>query len=137
MEKYVKIINVNNYDLTVYLDVVNFRPQGEGGDGMFIPVPPEGGEGVSLAEWFKFEKNAIVIPREQSKEVPISVLVPFDASPGGHFAAILVGTRPLTAEPGQARVQTSQMITSLFLLVLLAIFMSLVLIREFTTDGTF
>ena len=132
-----RIINVNKYDLTVYIDVVNFLPQGEGGDGRFVPIPTEGGEGVTLAEWFKIERAPIVIPREQSKEVPLSVTVPFEASPGGHFAAILVGTKPLVAEPGQAKVQTSQMITSLFFARVAGDIYENGSIREFTTDGTF
>lgn len=132
-----RVINVNSYDLTVYIDVVNFRPQGEGGDGRFVPIPNEGGEGVSLAEWINVTKEAVVIPREQSKEIPISVLVPFDASPGGHFAAILVGTKPPEATPGQARVQTSQMITSLFFARVAGDIHELGSIREFTTEGTY
>lgn len=132
-----RIINVNNYDITVYVEVTNFRPQGEGGDGRFSPIPAEGGDGVSLAEWFQIEKTPIVIPREKSMEVPFSVTVPFGASPGGHFAAILVGTKPLVAEPGQARVQTSQMITSLFFARVAGDIHELGSIREFTTEGTY
>ncbi len=109
-----RIINVNEFDLTVYLEVVNFSPNGEGGDGRFIPISQTDADGSTIAEWFIVSKEPITIPREQSKEVPIAVRVPVDASPGGHFAAILVGTKPITPEPGQARVQTSQMVTSLF-----------------------
>ncbi len=108
-----RVINVNDYDLTVYIDVVNFLPQGESGDGRFVPIS-EDGAGSTLAEWFKITKEAVVIPREQSVEVPFSVFVPEDASPGGHFAAILVGTRPPDPEAGQAKVQTAQVVTSLF-----------------------
>lgn len=132
-----RIINVNDYDLTVYVDVVNFKPQGEGGDGRFVPIPETGAEGVSLAEWIRIEKTPIVIPREQSKEIPVSVLVPFDASPGGHFAAILVGTRPVVNTPGQAKVQTSQMITSLFFARVAGDIYELGTIREFTSQGTY
>jgi hypothetical protein len=128
-----RVINVNNYDLTVYIDVVNFSPQGESGQGRFLPVMNGEGEGVSLAEWFTIEREAIVIPREKSREIPFSVRVPFDASPGGHFAAILVGTRPLAPEVGQAKVQTSQMVTSLFFARVAGDIIEQGNIREFTT----
>lgn len=132
-----RVINVNDYDLTVYIDVVNFSPKGESGEGRFMPVPPEGGEGVTLAEWFSIEREAIVVPREQSKEIPFAVRVPFDASPGGHFAAILVGTRPHAPEPGQAKVQTSQMVTSLFFARVAGDIIEQGSIREFTTSDRF
>ena len=131
-----KIINVNKYDLTVYIDVVNFRPQGEGGDGRFIPVEA-GGEGATLAEWFTITKEAVLIPREQSTEVPFSVLVPNDASPGGHFAAILVGTKPLVPESGQAKVQTAQVVTSLFFARVAGDIVEKGDIREFITTDSF
>ena len=63
-------------------------------DGLVTGCIPAGeGEDVTLAEWFTITREAVVVPREQSKEVPFSVRVPFEASPGGHFAAILVGTK--------------------------------------------
>ena len=132
-----RIININNFDLTVYVDVVNFLPQGEGGDGRFLPVPAEGGEGVTLAEWFTITREAVLVPREQSVEIPFSVMVPEDASPGGHFAAILVGTKPLVPEVGQARVQTSQMVTSLFFARVTGDVIESGTIREFTTTESF
>lgn len=108
-----KVVNVNKFDLTVYADVVNFAPRGEGGEGMFMPVSEEG-EGVTLAEWFSITAEPITIPREQSVEIPFAVRVPFDASPGGHFAAILIGTRSIATTEGSSKLQTAQMVTSLF-----------------------
>jgi hypothetical protein len=110
-----KVVNVNNFDLTVYAEVVNFAPRGEGGDGRFLPVVADTeASGATLAEWFTIAKEPIVIPREQSIEIPFEVRVPKDASPGGHFAAILVGTKPIETDDGQAKLQTAQMVTSLF-----------------------
>jgi hypothetical protein len=130
-----RVINVNDYDLTVYLDVVNFMPQGEGGSGRFIPISDDTeAAGSTLAEWFVINRDPIVIPREQSLEIPIAVRVPEGAAPGGHFAAILVGTKPPTSESGQARVQTSQMVTSLFFARVAGDIRELGLVRNFTTS---
>lgn len=128
-----RVINVNPYDLTVYLDVVNFLPQGEGGQAQFIQITPEEPSGSTLAEWFIVNREAIVIPREQSKEIPITVRVPIDAAPGGHYAAVLVGTKPPQALPGQAQVQTSSMVSTLFFARVAGEINELGLIREFTT----
>ncbi len=128
-----RVINVNDYDLTVYVDVVNFLPQGESGDGRFVPIDENESKGSSLAEWFIINREPIVIPREQTYEIPIAVRVPSDAAPGGHFAAILVGTKPIAPEAGQAQVQTSQMITSLFFARVAGDIQETGLIREFTT----
>lgn len=131
-----KVINVNDYDLTVYVDVVNFLPQGESGDGRFVPIDASETSGSTLAEWFVINKEPIVIPREQTYEIPIAVRVPFDAAPGGHFAAIMVGTKPINTEPGQAQVQTSQMITSLFFARVAGDIKEVGIIREFTAQSS-
>ncbi len=129
-----KVINVNKFDLTVYAEVVNFAPQGEGGDGRFFPVDPTESDGSSLAEWFTITHEAIVIPREKTVEVPFSVKVPDNASPGGHFAAILVGTKPPETTPGQAKLQTAQVVTSLFFAKVAGDVIESGTIREFTTN---
>jgi uncharacterized membrane protein YedE/YeeE len=131
-----KVINVNDYDLTVYVEVVNFLPQGETGDGRFVPINANETGGTTLAEWFIINKEPIIIPREQTFEIPIAVRVPVDAAPGGHFAAILVGTKPLDNEAGEARVQTSQMITSLFFARVAGDIKEMGLVREFTAEST-
>lgn len=128
-----RVINVNNYELTVYLDVVNFLPNGEGGDGRFVPIEAAETKGQSLAEWFVLPDGPVIVPAGDSVYVPITVTVPFDASPGGHFAAILVGTRPPEGTPEVTRVQTSQVVTSLFFARVAGDIREVGSIREFTT----
>ncbi len=128
-----KVVNVNPFDLTVYAEVVNFSPQGEGGDGRFLPIDPAQAEGATLAEWFTISREPITIPREQTIEIPFTVQVPTDASPGGHFAAILVGTKPVRSEEGLAKLQTAQMVTSLFFTRIAGDITEAGSIREFTT----
>lgn len=109
----VRVINNNRHSLTVYASVVNFAPQGETGQGKFIPIFEDFTEGTTLAEWFEITSEPIVIPPEDSMGVPFTVRVPADASPGGHFAAIMIGTRP--PDPDESfQIKTSQVVTSLF-----------------------
>lgn len=129
----IRIINPNPFDLTVYAEVVNFRPRGEGGEALFNPIDPKNDKGATLAEWFRVSGDPIIIPREQSTAVPFSIEVPADASPGGHFAAIMIGTRPLRDETGVSRIQTAQIVTSLVFLRVAGDVIESGLIREFTT----
>lgn len=134
LESSIRVINPNPYDLTVYLEVVNFRPRGEGGDGQFIPIGPSDTlTKATLAEWFALSAEPISIPQGTAVEVPFKVVVPGDASPGGHFAAILVGTRPLTDESDRSKIQTNQIISSLFFVRVAGEVIESGMIREFTT----
>lgn len=109
----IRIINSNPYELRVYIDVTNFAPEGEVGKGKFIPVVPNETKGQTLAEWFNFETKEIIIPPEQTKELSFSITAPESAVPGGHFAAIMVGTKPPESNGEKPMIQTSQIVTSL------------------------
>ncbi len=110
----VKVVNGNSYELTVYAEVVNFEAQGESGQGKFIPIMNKEESAGTLAEWIHVPKGPYVIPPEQSYEIQFFVEVPKDAPPGGHFAAILIGTEPPKDTSGQTLVETAQTVTSLF-----------------------
>lgn len=132
----IKIINNNKHELVVYASVVNFAPQGELGEGKFLPVFENFTEGATLAEWIDISSEPIVIKAEQSKQVPFTVAVPSDASPGGHFAAIMIGTRPPETE-GVVQVKTSQIVTSLFFVRVAGDVIEDGAIREFVVEKTF
>lgn len=112
----VKVINSNPYELSIYTDVVNFEGQGESGRGKFIPIFDGETTNQALAEWVTLEKTEVVIPPEQTAEIPFHIRVPVDAAPGGHFGAILIGTKALNTGAGQTVVETSQIVTSLVFL---------------------
>ena len=108
----VKVINSNDFDITVYAHAVNFAPQGETGQGKFIPVFEEMTEGSTLAEWIDISSIPVTVQKERSMTIPFTVQVPEEASPGGHFAAILISTQPQKVE--SMSVKTAQVVTSLF-----------------------
>ena len=111
-----RVINANQYDIDVYVDVVNFTPIGEGGQGRFQPVVPEENAGQTLAEWITPAVGELRVPAEQTVEIPFSITVPSEAPPGGHYAAVLVGTKSLSNDTGVTQVETSQVVTSLVFL---------------------
>ncbi len=132
----VKVINNNLHELTVYAQVVNFAPQGETGQGKFLPVFEKATEGATLAEWVTITPEPIVIEAEKSATIPFTVAVPKDAAPGGHFAAIMIGTKPPEGT-GVVRVSTSQIVTSLFFVKIAGDVTEEGSIREFTLLDTF
>lgn len=128
-----KIINSNAYELRISPSVVNFSPQGEGGQGRFTPVLSAESAGQSFAEWISIEDAVIVIPPEQTVQVPFSIQVPEDAPPGGHYAAILIGTKSEKGPEGETKVETSQVVSSLVFLRVAGDIFEQGSIREFTS----
>lgn len=112
----IRVINSNPYEIKVYANVVNFAPQGEGGQGKFLPVISEQAQGDTVAEWIHINEEELVIPAEKTVEIPFTIKVPDNASPGGHFAAILVGTKQPKNANEVTQVQTSQVVTTLVFL---------------------
>ncbi len=130
----VRVINVNDYAMTVYPQAVNFEPLGEDGRGDLIPIITEETQGQTLAEWITVPSDPVVIPAQATAEVPIQVNIPDDAAPGGHYAAIMVGTRPPVETSNESQVQTAQFVTSLFFVRIAGDVIEAGDIREFTTN---
>lgn len=134
----IKVVNTNKYDLTVYAQLYNFEAKGEDGQGDIAPrTPHEEGDPGTLADWITVTTDPIVVPSEQSIEVPITVSIPQNAAPGGHFAAMLVGTRPPIENAGASVVRTSQVVTSLFFIRVAGDIHEQGMVREFSTAHTF
>jgi len=132
----VRVINSNNYDIRVYVDVTNFEAQGETGQVKFLPLFKEESTGNTLAEWIDYDKNEIVIPAEKTISVPFTIKVPENADPGGHFSAILIGTKSLDRGTKQTIVETSQVVTSLVFLRVTGDVDEQGVIREFRSAKT-
>jgi hypothetical protein len=111
----VKIVNGNSYPLTVYAEVVNFEPMGEGGQGRFIPLSKDPGESNTLADWVVINKGPIIVEPERTSDLTFFAEVPKDAAPGGHYAAIMISTEEPKSDGGLA-VLASQAVTSLLFL---------------------
>ena len=93
-----KIVNNNTYDVTYYAQVVDMQANGEEGRSKFIPLVDESPNAAlssyALARWIQIAHDPIVVKAGESEDVPFGVTIPSQAEPGGHYAAILVGTQP-------------------------------------------
>lgn len=130
----IRVINANEFPIQIYTDVVNFEATGEAGEGRMSPVLQSETNNATLAEWITISTEDIVIPAEQTITIPFSIQVPDEAPPGGHFAAVLVGTKSVSETDGAAQVETSQVVTSLVFLSVAGDVVEAGQIRDFSTD---
>lgn len=88
-----RVVNSNSYDMTVSVKVQDFHPNGETGNPEFEEVPrgtPE--DARRMSGWIEIPEGNITITHSTTAEIPFTVHVPLGADPGGHYAAIIVGT---------------------------------------------
>ncbi len=132
-----KVVNNNGADVTYYTEIMNFEAQGEAGTGKMTPIVNESPSerAVSLAGWIDMSPDPITIPAHASGQIPFTVHVPQNAEPGGHYAAILVGTQPVKPNGnGGAVVGVSSYVSSLIFVKVKGDVVEKGRIREFTTD---
>jgi hypothetical protein len=132
----IRVVNGNPYGMTIYADPVSFEPEGEEGRPRIILTENafEGDTPQGLASWIQVPQVALNVGGEQTYEIPITIEVPDDASPGGHYAAVLIGNRApqTTVEGGTVNVASS--IASLIFLTVSGDVDERGRIRDFVTE---
>ena len=66
-----------------------------------------------LANWVTVSNPTVTVPHGGAADVPFSIVVPPNASPGGHYAGILIGTGSPTPQPGVSQVGVSSFVSAL------------------------
>lgn len=108
-----RIVNANPYDLVVSASATDFHPDGETGNAVLEETPPaDPTDTHRMSGWIKLPDGAITIQRGKTADIPFTIHVPINADPGGHYAAILVGTAPGN-KPGGSGTSISSKVTSL------------------------
>jgi hypothetical protein len=83
------IENLENTERTFYLSTRNIRDVRPGG----VPVFANDGDeptGMELADWIDLSTTEVVIDAQGSVNVPFTLRVPDNASPGSHFGGVFV-----------------------------------------------
>lgn len=112
----IKLYNEDPYPFTFYPIPMNFKATGdEGGVPMFYPAYEET-QGTELAKWVQVDQSAITIAPGERVNIPVSVVVPEDATPGGHFGAVIFSTSPPDVS-GNAVGVMAQLATLIFIRV--------------------
>ncbi len=83
----IELFNEQSEVKTFYTTFENFEPRGETGAPFFI------GGGSGLASWIGSQGSVVITPGERVN-IPYSITIPTDATPGGYFAAIFFGSQP-------------------------------------------
>ncbi len=134
----IKVVNNNDYDVTYYTRVVDMEASGEEGRSKFTPLinlPPETeGAPSTLARWIDIPATSFTIGHGKSADIPFTVTIPTNASPGGHYAAILVGTEPGDAAGQGSMMKVSSFVSSLIFVRIKGDVIESGRIREFRTD---
>lgn len=81
------LINESNTPETYYSSFANFEASGDTGVPSFVTPTDD------LGTWMK-TLPSITLSAGESKDVEVDILIPKDATPGGHFASVFWGTQP-------------------------------------------
>ncbi len=135
----VKVANTNNYDLNIYTSLMNFKAEGDEGRGKLTPIVGSGAEVIpnTLAQWIKISEGPFASPKENSIEIPFTVTIPKDAPPGGHYAAILIGTKPMGQKMEGPTIEVASYISTLLFIRVSGQVVEQGGIREFTAEKSF
>jgi len=133
----IKVINNNPEPINIYLSTLDFKSGKDNGTVEFIQNSAnlnEDAKQYSLSQWIVIEPGPVAIPAFGSIEVPFIIDVPETAGPGGHYAAILAGTKPPAGKIGGTNIKISSLLASLILLNVNGDVKEAGQIREFSTD---
>lgn len=91
------VTNEEQEALSFALTIQKFIPQGDSGRTYFLPASDTSG----LPDWLYLEAPTITLRPGESRRLPVSLRVPNDATPGGHYAAIFLTQTSLDTSAGQ------------------------------------
>ena len=96
----IKIINNNSKEIRIYAQALDFKSDKESGGVEFLQAKEKNADGSLpfFSQWIVLDSEEIKIAPFGSHEISFIIDVPEDASPGGHYAAILAGTAPPSEE---------------------------------------
>lgn len=132
----IKIINNSPEEINIYAQAVDFKSGKESGEVEFLKTGKKDVNGSSpfFSQWIVLDSEKIKIAPFGSQEIPFIIDVPEDASPGGHYAAILAGTAPPSEDISGSSIKISSLLASLILLNVKGDIFERGIIREFSSD---
>ena len=88
-ENFIKVTNAGDSAVGVKIDVQDFVPQVGASGFNFVAKAP----GItSLVDWIEIDRQVFNLKPNESRDVPFTVKVPADASPGSRFAVVFFAT---------------------------------------------
>ncbi len=135
----IRVVNTNAAPLPVVATVMGFAPSDQEGHGTFKNLSAIAGDSDALANWITLGSSTAVVPPGSAADIPFSIAVPKDASPGGHYAGILIGTQPPgeSGAPAGSHIGISSFISALIFVTVSGDIKESGNIQEFSTDKGF
>jgi hypothetical protein len=113
-----RVVNTNPYDIVLSASVTDFHPDGETGNAVLENIPVGNATDTHrLSGWISIPTAPITVLRGKTGEIPFAITVPVNADPGGHYAAVVVGTSPLGVISGSGATVSSAVTSLIFLRV--------------------
>ena len=134
----IRVVDTNPGPLPVTAQVMGFTAADDEGHGSFIKLSDLVNDPNALANWITLASSSATVPPNGAVDIPFTVKVPHDASPGGHYAGILIGTAPSSpAANAGSHVGVSSFISALIFVRVAGTVKEAGEIREFSTDKSF
>jgi hypothetical protein len=129
-----KFTNNNPYDLVVYAFTQNFLATEESGVSLLPSGTVPGANAYELASWIAPQGGALTVKRGATITIPFTITIPQNAEPGGHYAAIIVGTTP--PRGGDSEVSVGAQLSSLLLVRVIGDVLERGTIEDFSAEHT-
>lgn len=124
----VKLFNEEEKQLTLYSSTANFGAKDETGNpGFNFNAPIEG-----LSSWIQVDKGPFVIKAGERIEIPIKIITPANAEPGGQYSAVFFSENP----PDKAQIAIGSKLGVLVLARVAGEVVEKGSIKEFMVDTT-
>lgn len=133
----IKVVNTNEGSIPVESSIMGFEASDDLGHGQFIDPSNFAGDDDSLTNWITVPGAPVVIPPGSSGEIPFSIVVPPTASPGGHYAAILIGTGSAGTSTEGSHIGVSSFISALIFVSISGNVIEQGNITSFSTDKNY
>ena len=114
LAKKIIINGLTKQTVTYYPVALNFEADEETGKPVFQNIGEDFGK-YSLSKWITFEEDTFVLLPGEEKTIRYTITAPSDASPGGHYAAVLFSTEEPEFDKGGSFVGVVGLIGTLVL----------------------
>ena len=91
LAKSIVINGLTKQTVTYFPVALNFEADPETGKPVFLDIDEKFGK-YSLSEWVNFDEKSFILLPGKEKTINYTVTAPSNASPGGHYAAVLFST---------------------------------------------
>lgn len=127
----IKLFNGSQNTETVYASTSNFTAKGEAGEPDFDlnAVPTD------IATWIDYPQGPLTIAPNDNLRIPITIRVPKNAEPGGHYAAVFFGNDPAKTNKDGGQVAIRSLLGSLVIVRVTGDVREAATVSEFKTEN--